>query len=80
MIVLLIFSSLPKVCMRSLETRYSFYNLQTKHHMGELIIDFSPQVAEVPRSLWVQTLGNQLIDHSPYIRYTTANIAYCNMS
>ena len=32
--------------------------------------DFSRQVAKVSRSSRLQTLGNQLIDSSPYIRYT----------
>ena len=33
-------------------------------------IDFSRQVTEGCGSSWVQILGNQLINHSPYIRYT----------
>ena len=34
------------------------------------IIDFSRQVTEIFRSSWLQTLSNQIIDYSPYIRYT----------
>ena len=40
-------------------------------------IDFSCQVAEEPRSPWLQILGNQLIDRSPYIRHT--NHKYCSL-
>ena len=52
------------------------YNLQTEHDMEMKLtsIDFSHQVAEGSRSSWPQTLGNQLIDGSPYIRY--ANCKY----
>ena len=42
-------------------------------------IDFSRQVAEGSRSSWLQTLGNQLFNHSPYIRYTNSPyIRYTN--
>ena len=36
-------------------------------------IDFSRRVAEGSRSAWLQTLGNQLINHHPYIRYTNSS-------
>ena len=35
-----------------------------------MLIDFSRQVAEGSRSSWLQILGSQLIDCSPYIRYS----------
>ena len=34
------------------------------------LIDFSCQVTKGSRSSWLQTLSNQLIKRSPYIRYT----------
>ena len=42
-------------------------------------IDFSRQVAEDSRSLWLKTLGNQFISRSPCIRHTKCNycISYC---
>ena len=39
-------------------------------------VDFSCLVAEDSRSSWLQTLGNQFIDRSPYIRYTNRKY-YC---
>ena len=36
-------------------------------------IDFPRLVAEGCRSSLLQTLGNQLVDHSPYVRYTNHN-------
>ena len=50
----------------------SFDNLQTEHDMEMNLtpIDFSRWGTECFTSTWLQTLGNQLIDHSPYIRYT----------
>ena len=49
------------------------YNSQTEHSMEMKLtyVDFSRQVAEGCRSSWLQTLGNLLIDRSPYIRYTS---------
>ena len=60
------------VSARPLETHRSFYNLQTEHDMETTLtsIDFSRRVAEGSRSSWLQILGNQLIDRSPYISYT----------
>ena len=48
-------------------------NSQTECNMEMkfISIDFSCRVAEVSRSSWLQTLGNQLINRSSYIRYTT---------
>ena len=57
------------------------YNLQIKHDMEMKLtpINFSHQVAESSKSSWLQILGNQLINCSPYIRYTTVtpSITYC---
>ena len=57
---------------RSLETPSSFYNSQTKHNTKTKLtsIHFSRQVIEGSRSSWLQTLGNQLINCSPYSKYT----------
>ena len=58
--------------LRLLEIFLSFYNAQSEHDtdMKVTLIDFSCRVTEGSRSSWLQTLGNQLIDRSPYIRYT----------
>ena len=55
-----------------LDTRWSSYNSRTEHdtEMKLTQIHFSRRVAEGFRSSWLQTLGNQLIDRSLYIRYT----------
>ena len=39
-------------------------------------IDFSCQVEDDSRSSWMQTMGNQLIAHFPYIRYTNHKYYY----
>ena len=48
-----------------------FNNLKTKPDMEMKLasIKFFRQVAEGCRSSWLQILGNQLINHSPYTRY-----------
>ena len=54
-------------------TLLDFSQLTNRTQCGEMkltSIDFSQRVAEDSRSSWLQTLGNQLINHSPYIRYT----------
>ena len=53
---------------RSLETPSSFCNSRSKHDMEMKLtsINFSRRVLEGSRSLWLQTLGNRLIDQSPY--------------
>ena len=43
---------------------------QNNMEMELTFIDFSHRGAEGSRSSWLQTLGNQLIDRSPYIRHT----------
>ena len=50
---------------------FKFNNSWTEHNMDTKItsINFSCWGAEGSRSSWWQTLGNQLIDHSPYIRH-----------
>ena len=60
------------LCVRSLETPSSFDNLRIGHDMETKFtsIDFSHRFAVGSRSSWLQTLSNQLIDHSPYTRYT----------
>ena len=57
--------------VHSLETHQCFYNSWTKHDMEMKLtsIGFSHHVSEDSRSLWLQTLGNQLIDRFSYIRY-----------
>ena len=40
-------------------------------------IDFSRRVTEGSRSPLLQTLGNQLIDHSYTLGMLTTNITYC---
>ena len=85
---LLISNSLPvaecrsTVLTRSLETPLSFYNLQTERDMEARLtsIDFSRRGAEGSRSSWLQTLGNQLIDRSPYTGYTNRNVFGCIIS
>ena len=43
-------------------------------------IDFFCRIVDGSRSSWLQTLGNQLIDCSPYIRYTiTINLTCCKI-
>ena len=58
-------------------------NSQTKHDMNMklALLDFSRQVAEGCRSSssWLYTLGNQLINHSPYIKYTNRRYYLCNL-
>ena len=51
---------------------FTFYNPRTEHdfEMKFTSIVFSHRVVEGSRSSWLQTLGNQLIDCSPHIRYT----------
>ena len=51
---------------------FIYSSSQTEHDMEmELTtIDFFHQVTEDSRSSWLQILDNQLIDCSPYIRYT----------
>ena len=47
--------------------------------MKLISIDFFCRVVEYSRHSWLQILDNQLINHSPYIKYTTitANVPYC---
>ena len=56
----------------SRETYWSFHKLQTEHDMEIKLapINFSRRVAKGSRSSWLQILGNQLINRSPYIRDT----------
>ena len=55
-----------RICLRLLQV---FHNLPTKHdteiknYINRLLLPGS-------RSSWLQTLGNQLINRPPYIRYT----------
>ena len=55
------------LCACSLETRRSFYNLQTDHDVKMKLtsIDFSRRVTKGCRSPWLQILDSQLIHHSP---------------
>ena len=59
----------------SLNARSGFHDSQTQHYMEvkRTSIDFTRQVTEDYRSSWPQTMGNQLINRSPYIRYTIHN-------
>ena len=56
-----------------LETQLNFYTPQTKHDMEMKLTptDFSCRVTE---GSWLQTLGNQLIDRSPYTRHTIVSL------
>ena len=67
--------------MCSLETPLSYYNLRTEHNIKTKLtsINFSRRGTEGFRSSWLQVLGNQLIDRSPYIRYTNHKgyLLYC---
>ena len=57
---------------RVLETHQCFCNLQTERDVETKLtsVDFSRRVAEGSRSSLLQTLANQCIHHSLYIRYT----------
>ena len=61
--------------MYALYTPSSFHNSQTEQDMETKLtsIDFSRRVTKESRSSRLQTLGNQLIDRSLYIRYTFTN-------
>ena len=65
---------------RLLETPLSFYNSRTKHDLKMKLtsVDFSRQGAEGSRSSWLQTLSDQLINRSPFIRYMENDICCMN--
>ena len=64
---------------RSLETRSTFYNTWKEHDMKMKFtsIDFSCRGAEGFRSSRLQTLSNQLIDHSRTLGILTTNVIRC---
>ena len=63
---------------RSLDTHSSSNNSQAEYdtEMNLISTDFPHQVKQGSRSSWLQTLGNQLINCFPYIRYTNSKY-YC---
>ena len=57
-------------------------NSPTKHNMETKFssVGFSAKVMKGFRNSWLQTLGNQLLDRSWYIRYVVLEgITYCRM-
>ena len=62
--------------MHSLETFKSLYNLKTEHD-GDEPLNLSTSPAKSQKTLETHVfkpMGNQLIDRSPYIRYTNRKL------